>query len=59
MDIHNIKYGPILVILAIATFFWYANETLNNIPILKNVIKVAIIGISLALILNALGLTNF
>ena len=53
MEINIIQ---IIVIIIIAALCWYANATLNPIPVLKNVINVLIVVISVLALLGSLGI---
>jgi uncharacterized protein YacL len=53
MDINII--GIVLTII-IASVAWWANETLNNVPFLKTVVKVLIVVVSLLCFWSFLGI---
>lgn len=53
MDIDIIR---IIVIIVIAGLCWFANEKLNNIPVLKTVIQVIIVVVAVLLLLQSLGI---
>ena len=55
MDINVV--GLILTCI-IAVAAWYANETLNNVPILKKVIQVLIIVVALLCVWSFLGVRS-
>ena len=46
----------LLVIIVLAGLAWYANEQLNKIPTLKQIIAVLIIIVAVLLVLDSLGL---
>ena len=54
----EINLVSILVIVIIAGLCWYANNALNNVPVLKNVINVIIVVVSVLLLLQSAGLID-
>ena len=54
----EINIMSILVICIVAGLAWWVNETLNNIPKLKQVIQVLIVVVSVLLVLQSLGIVN-
>jgi hypothetical protein len=52
MDINIIQ---LIVICVIAGLCWWANETLNSVPILKKVVQVIIMVAAVLLVLQSLG----
>jgi hypothetical protein len=52
----DINIIQLIVIIVIAGLCWWANETLNNIPVLKKVIQVLIVVIAVLLVLQSLGI---
>jgi len=45
----------IVVILIIAGLCWYANNALNKVPVLQNVVNVLIVVVSVLMLLSSLG----
>jgi hypothetical protein len=52
----QINLIAILVIVILAGLCYYANNALNNVPVLKNVINVIIVVVSVLMILQSTGL---
>lgn len=55
MDINIVQ---LVVIVILAGLVWYANNTLNQVPVLKNVLNVIIVVVSVLLILQSTGLIS-
>ena len=55
MDIDIIA---IVIIMIFAGLAWYANETLNKVPTLKQIVSVLIILIAVLYLFGALGLSS-
>jgi hypothetical protein len=54
----DINILQLIVICIIAGLCWWANETLNTVPVLKKVIQVLIVVVAVLLVLNSLGVTH-
>ena len=52
----HIEIGKLIVIVALAGVAWYANEKLNRVPVMKEVISVIIVVVAVILALGACGL---
>jgi len=52
----TINIMQLIVIIIIAGLAWYANNSLNNVPVLRNVVNVLIVVISVLMLLNSVGL---
>lgn len=48
----------IIVVIILAGLAYYANEQLNNVPILKNIVRVLIVVVSVLLIMQNMGLIS-
>lgn len=55
MDINILQ---LVVIIVLAGLAWYANNALNTIPVLKNVVNVLIVIVSVLLVLQSVGLIS-
>lgn len=54
----SINLMGIIVLIVLASLAWWANETLNNVPGLKPLVKVIIVVVSVLLLLQQTGLIN-
>lgn len=54
----HINILQIIVILIIAGLAWYANQQLNPVPVLKNVVNVLIVVVSVLVLLDATGIMS-
>lgn len=54
----HINIREIVVICIVAGLFWWANDSLNRVPFLKQVIQVVIIVTSVLFLLQGLGLID-
>lgn len=52
----TINLVSIIVIIIIAGLCYWANEQLNNVPVLKTVVKVIIVVVAVLMLLQACGL---
>ncbi len=52
----TINLMQIIVIIVIAGLCWYANNALNQIPVLRNVVNVLIVVVSVLMLLSSVGL---
>jgi hypothetical protein len=55
MDINIVS---IIVIIVIAGLCWWANQKLNTVPVLKNVVDVIIVVVAVLCLLSATGIWN-
>lgn len=54
----EINILSIIVICILAWLAYWANEQLNNVPVLKNVVRVIIVVVAVLLLLQNLGLIS-
>jgi len=54
----DINVVGLIVTVIVACVAWWANETLNSVPILKTVVKVIIVVVALLCLWAALGVRN-
>ena len=55
MDINIVS---IIVILVLAALAWFANETLNKIPVAKPFVSVIIVIVTVLMLLQSMGLVG-
>ncbi len=53
-----IHLGEIIVILALSGVAWFANETLNRIPIAKSIVSVIVVVVCVYALLQSFGLIS-
>jgi uncharacterized membrane protein YwzB len=51
----DVNIIQLIVIVIIAGLCWWANESLNNVPVLKKVVQVLIVVVAVLLVLQSLG----
>ncbi len=52
----NINILQIIAIITIAALSYWANDQLNNVPVLKNVVRVLIVVVAVLLLLQSFGM---
>lgn len=55
----KINILQIFLIVIGTCFFYWANDTLNKVPFLREIIRVLIVGVGLICLLESLGITHF
>ncbi len=55
----DINILAIVVVIILAGLCWYANEQLNNIPVLKSIIRVLIVVLSVLMVMQNMGLLGY
>lgn len=55
----KINVAAVILIIIFASLSYWANETLNQVPGLKPIVKVLIVAISIILLLQAIGLIGY
>ena len=54
----DINVMQLIVIIVLCGLAWWANNQLNNIPVLKNVVNVLIVVVGVLLVLRSLGVMD-